>query len=156
MKLTRQFGSHSGCSEFALLHAKYTQWNDKSDCLDIEMILKIWFPNQQPNTKKQQQQIKKRKQNKTKQRDIIRSVLVFKHILLLYLYILSYLFLFNFNYFRHNLWPLLYIQNPCGSITLSYLWAPFETHEPKRVPYILQQFSRFCLFYVKDKNKLLW
>lgn len=59
MKLTRQFGSHSGCSEFALLHAKYTQWNDKSACLDIEMILKIWFPNQQPNTKKQQQQIKK-------------------------------------------------------------------------------------------------
>lgn len=33
--------------------------------LDIEMILKIWFPNQQPSTKKQQQ-IKKRKQNKTK------------------------------------------------------------------------------------------
>lgn len=66
MKLTRQFGSHSGCSEFALLHAKYTQWNDKSACLDIEMILKIWFTNQQPNTKKQQQQIKKRKQNKTK------------------------------------------------------------------------------------------
>lgn len=66
MKLTRQFGSHSGCSEFALLHAKYTQWNDKSACLDIEMIFKNMVSESTTKYQKTTTTNKKRKQNKPK------------------------------------------------------------------------------------------
>lgn len=66
MKLTRQFGSHSGCSEFALLHAKYTQWNDKSACFGYWNDFKNMVSESTTKYQKKQQQIKKRKQNKTK------------------------------------------------------------------------------------------